>query len=97
MLSEPQQKDQKKEFKAITEKLKESLIKEVKESQNLGKRGETLKDQTPTTKGKARQQHHMANVPTIRGCCKELNKLPHIQTKKRSVKQSSIRSCDSRK
>ena len=39
-------KDQKKEYKAITEKLKESLIKKVKQSQNLGKRGEILKEQT---------------------------------------------------
>ena len=83
-----------KEFKAITEKLKESSIKEVKGSQNLRKRGETLKDQTPKPKENARQQCQMANIPTIRGCCEELDKSPHIQTKKKSIKQSSVRSCD---
>ena len=83
-----------KEDKAITEKLKESLRKEVKDSQNLGKRGETLKDQTPKPNKNARPQYKMANTPTIRGCCKELNQSPHIQTKKKSVKQSSIRSYD---
>ena len=36
----------------------------------------------------------MANTLTIRGCCKELNKSPHIQTKMQSIKQSSTRSCD---
>ena len=36
----------------------------------------------------------MANTLTIRGCCEESNKLPQRQTKKKSTKQSSIRSCD---
>ena len=87
-------KDWIKEDKAITEKLKDSSIKEVKESQNLGKRGEMLKDQTPKPEKDARPKYEMANTLTIRGCCKELNKLPHIQTKKKSTKQSSVRSCD---
>ena len=77
-----------------TEKSKESLIKEAKDSQNLEKRGEILKEQTPKPESDVRPQYKMANTLTIRGCCKELNKLPHIQTKKKSTKQSSIRSCD---
>ena len=36
----------------------------------------------------------MAITLTIRGCCEELDKSPHILTKKKSIKQSSIRSCD---
>ena len=83
-----------KEDKAITEKLKESLIKQVKDSQNLGKRGEILKEKTLKPESDVRPQYKMANTLTIRGCCKELNKSPHIQTKKESEKQSSIRSCD---
>ena len=36
----------------------------------------------------------MANTLTIRGCCEELNKSPHTQTRKKSIKQSSTRSCN---
>ena len=83
-----------KEYKAITEKLKESLIKEVKDSQNLGKRGGILKDQTLKPESNVRPQYKMANTLTIRGCCEELNKSPHILTRKKSIKQSSVRNCD---
>ena len=57
-------------------------------------RGEILKDQTPKPEKEARPKYKMANTLTIRGCCKELNKLLHILTKKESEKQSSTRSCD---
>ena len=70
-------KDWMKEDKVITEKLKESLIKEIKDSQNLRKRGEILKDQTLKPESDVRPQYKMANTLTIRGCCEESNKLPH--------------------
>ena len=46
-----------KEDKVITEKLKDSLIKQVKDSQNLGKRGEILKEQTPKPESDVRSQY----------------------------------------